>query len=654
MSLVSTGYRTITDASNAPVVGAVIIARLRPVGAAIRVDDATECSGEVRAVTDGAGFYQIPLERNGNLTPANTYWEIEERIPRSKGGTKVWAVVSGAVNFNIATAGIQTVPEFFPDVALSLEAGDLRYEPLGGGGGGGNLSPRTFAAMNLTVATAGVMCHTTDQDLDYVNVDGVTNWRRLNGDPGIVWATDHGAIPTIAPPSGAVMTANTIAIKAARDETQAYENVSGYNRGKGTLFFPGTKSGCVYYINGSLGNTAEVCMQGSGQNFQANVFAYQQNVCIDGGSIPGNDPVFLFDRSVGGIDQHANFKDIDIFGNNCAILMDDGGTADNAGIWLENVRLFTNTVAHVNNAPLVLVDCFWIVWEKGGTRTSTTVNKGSIIFRSTHGTLPYLVEIRDLKLEHGNLRIEHNSTVLGGSGGTWNISNIVIENMAATMPMIDIIADPAATLREISNVRILNFQKADSAAGAFIRSRGHGKIILSHWRIDLVQPYSDYGFDIQGTRLSNIDILGTELATSTGELFAPGSDLGDIYNVKRSTGIGNYHYDSTGSQNLKYANSGTDGEVFGYATEAYGRTAIGPVGVDFGPGSGVKDSRISRKAVGVAGLEPDGSWRTGLNITANRPSAVTVGVGSQFYDTTLHMPIWSDGAVWRDAMHNAV
>lgn len=41
---------------------------------------------------------------------------------------------------------------------------------------------------------------------------------------------------------------------------------------------------------------------------------------------------------------------------------------------------------------------------------------------------------------------------------------------------------------------------------------------------------------------------------------------------------------------------------------------------------------------------------TRLNATTLlRPSAVTLGVGAQIFDTTLNQPLWSDGTVWRDA-----
>jgi hypothetical protein len=40
--------------------------------------------------------------------------------------------------------------------------------------------------------------------------------------------------------------------------------------------------------------------------------------------------------------------------------------------------------------------------------------------------------------------------------------------------------------------------------------------------------------------------------------------------------------------------------------------------------------------------------------TADRPSAVVSGVGFMWYDTSLVIPIWSDGTVWRDAAGTAV
>lgn len=35
--------------------------------------------------------------------------------------------------------------------------------------------------------------------------------------------------------------------------------------------------------------------------------------------------------------------------------------------------------------------------------------------------------------------------------------------------------------------------------------------------------------------------------------------------------------------------------------------------------------------------------------TAGRPSAISAGEGAFYFDSDLNMPIWSDGATWRDA-----
>lgn len=48
------------------------------------------------------------------------------------------------------------------------------------------------------------------------------------------------------------------------------------------------------------------------------------------------------------------------------------------------------------------------------------------------------------------------------------------------------------------------------------------------------------------------------------------------------------------------------------------------------------------------------SVATGVDTTAGRPAATSVLAGTQFYDTTLHKPIWSDGTNWRDSAGTVV
>jgi hypothetical protein len=47
-------------------------------------------------------------------------------------------------------------------------------------------------------------------------------------------------------------------------------------------------------------------------------------------------------------------------------------------------------------------------------------------------------------------------------------------------------------------------------------------------------------------------------------------------------------------------------------------------------------------------------FRTGSSATGSRPSASAVGAGTQWYDTTLGKPIWSNGTDWKDAAGTTV
>ena len=75
----------------------------------------------------------------------------------------------------------------------------------------------------------------------------------------------------------------------------------------------------------------------------------------------------------------------------------------------------------------------------------------------------------------------------------------------------------------------------------------------------------------------------------------------------------------------------------------------------WGAGGGTAtDVALLRGGANVLALAADDCFKTGLNTTANRPNAASVGASSVFYDTTLSKPIWSDGTVWRDAAGTAV
>lgn len=104
-------------------------------------------------------------------------------------------------------------------------------------------------------------------------------------------------------------------------------------------------------------------------------------------------------------------------------------------------------------------------------------------------------------------------------------------------------------------------------------------------------------------------------------------------------------------------------------TQAYGNTALGlrytgntvdtlaartDGALTWSSGTAAQDTILSRLAAGVLGLGVGQAFRSGTTTTAARPTASSVGAGSQMYDTTLSKPICSDGTVWRDAAGTAV
>lgn len=65
-----------------------------------------------------------------------------------------------------------------------------------------------------------------------------------------------------------------------------------------------------------------------------------------------------------------------------------------------------------------------------------------------------------------------------------------------------------------------------------------------------------------------------------------------------------------------------------------------------------QDIALFRGGAGI--LETDGVFRAKSVVTGSRPAAATAGKGAQMYDSTLNIPIWSDGTNWKNAAGVAV
>jgi hypothetical protein len=76
--------------------------------------------------------------------------------------------------------------------------------------------------------------------------------------------------------------------------------------------------------------------------------------------------------------------------------------------------------------------------------------------------------------------------------------------------------------------------------------------------------------------------------------------------------------------------------------------------IDFGGGVSAPDVAFRRVGANIAGTGTDDSFKTGASTTAARPTAASMTQGAQWFDTTLGIPIWSNGSVWKDAAGNTV
>lgn len=95
--------------------------------------------------------------------------------------------------------------------------------------------------------------------------------------------------------------------------------------------------------------------------------------------------------------------------------------------------------------------------------------------------------------------------------------------------------------------------------------------------------------------------------------------------------------------------------AFKQSGDTTNRLSIAPSSgtMSWGPGgSTAADTTLSRSAAGV--LAVNGALKVASYATGSRPSAATAGAGAMVYDSTLGIPIWSNGSVWKDAAGTTV
>lgn len=127
---------TIKGPTGTAIAGVPVTVVLMP-SAGFRESDFTEVARLTTTTTDSSGFWQLDLERNSNITPSNSWYEVIEAVPAAAGGRRVWQIAVGDSDQSLLASLVtpaQQQPTVVPagTVYLDQAAADARYQALGG------------------------------------------------------------------------------------------------------------------------------------------------------------------------------------------------------------------------------------------------------------------------------------------------------------------------------------------------------------------------------------------------------------------------------------------------------------------------------------------------------------------------------------------
>lgn len=96
---------TITSPDGTPVANVPVVITLVPAGA-FRIDNSFDMAPIDQAVitSNGGGNWTATLEQNANLSPAGSYYLVNEQVPAAAGGPRWWAIVVPATNVTLKAA----------------------------------------------------------------------------------------------------------------------------------------------------------------------------------------------------------------------------------------------------------------------------------------------------------------------------------------------------------------------------------------------------------------------------------------------------------------------------------------------------------------------------------------------------------------------
>ncbi len=122
----STITNTVTGPSGTALANIPVKVSLYPKGA-FRISDSSEVATQVFTTTNASGVWSLALEQTANISPANSYYVVEEQIPQYQGGARSYAFQVGAVNTTLLASLISVLPDLPANTYLTQAAADARY-----------------------------------------------------------------------------------------------------------------------------------------------------------------------------------------------------------------------------------------------------------------------------------------------------------------------------------------------------------------------------------------------------------------------------------------------------------------------------------------------------------------------------------------------
>lgn len=121
----------ITDLSGTDLSGITVTARLRP-GGGFRTSGGGSLAHLESTTTDASGDYSLTLERNADISPSGSWYEIEEAVPDAYGGPRIFTVsVTAGTHTAYSSLVTPTTGSGFTNY-ISQSAADARYAPIAG------------------------------------------------------------------------------------------------------------------------------------------------------------------------------------------------------------------------------------------------------------------------------------------------------------------------------------------------------------------------------------------------------------------------------------------------------------------------------------------------------------------------------------------